>query len=213
MDVSHPIRAVVPTLDGPVLEVLARTTSPLTGREVHRLLGIGSLNGVRLALSRLVRQGLVRVEERAAAYFYLANRDHLAWPAVETLAGIRHSLVERLREELRSWVLQPSHASMFGSTARGDGDDGSDIDILLIRPDQVGEDDSPWADQVDRLRDLVQAWTGNHCQVFQLDLARLSEHVSAQDPLIGEWRRDAVKLAGEDLRVILRRLRAVGGRS
>src|SRR6266508_1038245 len=65
VDVAHPIRAVVPTLDGPVLEVLARTTRPLTGREIHRLAETGSPNGVRLALTRLSGQGLVHAEERA----------------------------------------------------------------------------------------------------------------------------------------------------
>lgn len=210
MDVAHPIRVVVPTLDGPVLEVLARTTGPLSGREVHRLADAGSPSGVRLALIRLVEQGLVLAEERAQAVFYTANRQHLAWPAVEILTGLRAALLGRLREELQGWTLQPIHASLFGSAARGDGDTGSDIDLLLLRPDGVEEDEPPWADQVDRLRERIRAWTGNHCQTFQLDRARLAEHVRISDPLVDELRRDAITLAGRDLRAVLRKLPRTG---
>jgi predicted nucleotidyltransferase len=212
MDLAHPIRVVSPTLDGPILEVLARTTGPLTVGEVHRLVEIGSLNGIRLALARLVRHGVVHADERTTAIFYRANRDHLAWPSVKGLVALRRSLVDRLQTEVRSWKQRPVHASIFGSAARGDGDTDSDVDILLVRPDAHDEDESPWADQVDRLRELVPTWTGNRCQAFQLDMARLGEHARARDPIVNEWLRDAIKLDGEDLRAVLRRLPAAGGR-
>jgi hypothetical protein len=44
--VAKPITAVVPTLDGPVLTVLAGTTSPCLS-EIARLSGRGSISGVR----------------------------------------------------------------------------------------------------------------------------------------------------------------------
>jgi len=200
VDLKHPVHAVVPTLDGPVLEVLARTTRPLTGREIHRLASRGSPNGIRLALGRLAEQGVVHAEQRSTAVYYTANRDHLAWPAVETLTSLRRTLLERLRTELESWQCAAIHASLFGSAARGDGDAASDIDLLLVRPDGVAEDDSPWAEQVDRLRRKVFIWTGNRCHAFQVDRGRLAEHAQADDPLIHSWLRDAIPLAGPDLR-------------
>ena len=210
MDVEFPIRSVVPTLDGPVLAVLARTTRQLTGREVHRLARTGSASGVRLVLARLAREGVVRAEERAAAVFYEANREHLAWPAVEILANLRRTLLDRLREEVRSWHFAPVHASLFGSAARADGDAGADIDILLVRPTGVDEDEPTWAEQVDHLRNKVESWTGNRCQPFQLDLDRMAEYVRAGDPLADEWRRDAIRLGGDDLRTVLRQLPNTG---
>lgn len=212
VDVAHPIRAVSPTLDGVILEVLARTTSPLTAPEVHRLADVGSPNGVRLALNRLAHQGLVSAERRANTVFYVGNRDHLAWPAVEALAGLRRTLINRLGEEVSAWEVEPVHVSLFGSAARGDGDADSDIDLLVIRPDRVDEEALPWAVQVDRLRELVPAWTGNHCHVFELNQARLAEHIRARDPIVDEWRRDAVGIAGDELRQVLRRLSHIGGR-
>lgn len=208
MDLTHPIRSVVPTLDGPILEVLARTTRPLSGLEVHRLAGTGSPNGVRLALARLVAQGVVNADERAHAFFYAANREHVAWPGVEILANLRSTLLDSLRNDLRAWTVQPVNAALFGSTARGDGAVESDIDVLLVRPDDVSEDDPPWAEQVALMRERVTSWTGNHCQAFQVDRARLAEHVRAHDPLVDELGRDAITLAGQDLRAVLRDLPA-----
>lgn len=210
LDFAHPIRTIIPTLDGPVLEVLARTTRPLTGREVHRLAQTGSANGVRLALTRLTEQGIVFAEQRSTAVFYAANRDHLAWPAVDILTSLRRTLLERIAAELDSWQPSPIHASLFGSAARADGGTASDIDLLLIRPDDIAEDDPPWAEQVDRLRDRVRAWTGNRCHAFELDRRRLAEHVQAKDPLVEAWLRDAIPLSGADLRTTLRRLSATG---
>lgn len=209
---ARPIRAVMPTLDGQILEVLSRTTRPLTGAEIHRIAGTGSENGIRKALARLSAQGVVTADERGRAIFYVGNREHLAWPAVELLSALRAGLLDRLRHELMSWSPAPVHASLFGSAARGDGDATSDIDVLLVRPDGIDEDESPWADQVDRLRDLVRRWTGNHCQTFQLDRDRLAEHVRADDPLVDGWKRDGIHMAGSSLAEQLRQLPDRSGR-
>ncbi|MFN3007547.1 nucleotidyltransferase domain-containing protein [Mycolicibacterium wolinskyi] len=197
---------MVSTLDGPVLEVLSRTTRSLTGREVHRLTGTGSPNGVRLALARLTEQGVVHAEQRSNAVFYSANREHLTWPAVQCLTALRSTLIRSLGDELTSWQCPPAHASLFGSAARGDGDATSDIDILLIRPDDVPNEDPLWDKQVDDLRERVWKWTGNRCHAFELDRHRLAEHVVAKDPLVDALLRDAIDLAGRDLGTILKDL-------
>ena len=202
MNVAHPLRGIIPTLDAPVIETLAATTRPLTGREVNRIAGVGSARGVHLVLRRLAAQGLVLVEERSNAGFYVANREHLAWQALESLARLRIALHTRLSEEIGAWSIQPLHASMFGSAARGDGDSSSDIDLLLIRPDGI-ESVERWDEQVDRLRHGVPRWTGNHCQAFDIGRRRLAEHVAAHDPLVDAWLTDGLHLAGSDLRDLI----------
>jgi predicted nucleotidyltransferase len=202
MNVAHPLRGIIPTLDAPVIEALAATTKPVTGREVNRLAGVGSPRGVQLVLRRLVAQGLVLAEARDNAGYYLANREHLAWRALESLARLRLALRDRLSEEIATWALQPLHASMFGSAARGDGDSASDIDLLLIRPGSI-ETIERWDQQLDRLREDVPKWTGNHCQAFDIGLARLAEHVAAHDPLLDAWLADGLHLAGSGLRDLI----------
>lgn len=203
MNVSHPIRGIIPTLDAPVIEVLAGTTRGLSGREVHRLAGVGSVRGVQLVLARLVAQGLVRADEHANATLYMANRSHLAWPALEALVGLRRHLLERLREIVAGWEIAPLHVSLFGSAARRDGGADSDIDLLIVRPDAVAEGNEAWEAQIDALRDQVMTWTGNRCQAFDVDRGRLGAHLAAGDPLVENWLRDGVLLAGEPLRSLI----------
>ena len=203
MNVSHPIRGIIPTLDAAVIEVLAGTTRGLSGREIQRLAGTGSVRGVQLVLARLISQGLVQGDEHAGATLYTGNRAHLAWPAIEALVSLRGVFLARLREVLSSWTLRPLHVSLFGSAARSDGDATSDIDLLVVRPDTVAEGDEAWEGQIDALRDHVVSWTGNRCQAFDINRVRLGAHVAARDPLVENWLRDEILLAGEPLTAVV----------
>jgi predicted nucleotidyltransferase len=203
----------VPKLDAPVLAVLARTRRPLTGRQVHQLAGAGSESGVRKVLARLAAQGLVHASEAGQAKLYVANREHVAWPAVDILCSLKSTLLDRLRDQIRSWAVPPRAAALFGSAARGDGGTSSDIDVLLVRPDEVDAADETWCRQVDVFRDRVEAWTGNHCQVYEVDSTGLREHAGhaeREEPIVAEWRRDAIPLFGEDLRAFSPYLRRKG---
>lgn len=202
MDVSHPVRGVIPTLDAPVLEVLAGTTKPLSGREVYRLAIAGSDRGVRLVLNRLVAQGLAVADAHAGSTLYVANRAHLAWPAIESLVGLRATLLDRLRDLIGGWPVTPVHASLFGSAARGDGDERSDIDVLIVRPDASPDD--AWEAQLDALRSWVLESTGNRCQIFDVDRSRFAEHVAAADPLVDAWRREGIHLVGTSIETLVR---------
>jgi hypothetical protein len=141
---------------------------------------------------------------------YPANREHLAWPAIEQLAGIRARLLERIRGTVAAWPIAPLHVSLFGSAARRDGDSESDIDVLLVRPDGVGEDDEAWESQVGTLRAAVGSWTGNRCQSFVIDRGRLASHLTAKDPLVENWLRDEVLILGEHLQAIIENLQGDG---
>lgn len=207
MDVSEPSRCVIPTLEGPVLDVLARTRAPLAGREVARLARAGSEAGVRLALHRLVDQGVVLAHERGGAVFYELNHDHLAFPAIQILVGLRRELLDRLIDLFPTWAVPPLHASLFGSAARRDGDTRSDIDVLLIHADEIDEDSEPWTSQVDDLRERVRRWTGNHCQLYQVDEQGIATHVRRKAGIVPEWARDSITLFGPDVSHFLARRR------
>lgn len=202
MHVGLPVRSVIPTVDAPVLAVLAGTTLPLTGRRIARLAG-ASHGAVNAVLARLVRGGLVDAERYGNAIVYTANRDHLAWPAIQSLADLRLATLELLRRELGQWTTPPLTAIVFGSFARGDGDDGSDIDLLVVRPvslSTAGEAASEqWLGQVEALQVRVRRATGNACQVLDLTLDRLGRHARESDPLVTSWRTDGLHVAGEPL--------------
>lgn len=203
MDVSRPYSAIGPFLDVDVLVTLEGTTRPLTGREVAELAARGSQKGVLRTLERLVQQGLVHRQEAGRALLYTLNRDHLAAPAVEWLAGMRRELLQRLREALTAWTLPPAHASLFGSLVRGEGDTQSDIDLFLVRPEGVTEDAAGWRGQVEGLADDVLRWTGNRLGVSELPAEDLDGLVRRDPPIVAALRRESVTLAGPEITEIL----------
>jgi predicted nucleotidyltransferase len=115
------------------------------------------------------------------------------------------------------------YASVFGSAARGDGDESSDIDLMLIHPPLPGEKQpariSPslrsqitdalgdfalssaemdaarqWEGQVDRLRELVEGWTGNALQVIDLSFYEWRHPSEESRLLFMEIARDGIEL-------------------
>jgi DNA-binding transcriptional ArsR family regulator len=207
MDLSRPWALIRSAIDMEVLRVLRGTTRPLTGREVARLVRAGSQPAVNASLRRLAEEGLVRADEAGRAYLYTLNREHLAAPAVELLADVRSELERRLRDEIARWEVAPVHVSMFGSAARGDGDTASDIDIFVVRPRDIPDDDPRWRDQLDRLAEQVLSWTGNHAglsEISETDLRRLRRD---RPPIVDELNRDAISIAGPEAAELLRRRR------
>ena len=180
-----------------MLEVVSGTTRPLAGREIHKIVGEGSSSGVWKVLNRLEEQGILLADRRSHATYYVANRDHLAWPSIESLVRLRGELTARLAAEIDGWSVAPLHASIFGSTARGDADVDSDVDLLLVRPEDLAPNAvDDWEGQLASVRDAVRRWTGNPCQTFVVTPSRLAEHVRANDPLVRGWLDDEILLTG-----------------
>lgn len=186
-----------------MLNVLAATTRPLTGREVARLAGRRSHAGVLEVLNRLTAHGLVDRQEAGRALLYVLNRDHLAAPAVELLAAMRTELFDRLRAAVAAWTTPPLHVSVFGSAARGDGGLDSDVDVLVVRPARVAEDESRWRDQLDGLAASIRRWTGNQAAIAELDEGALARLRDGEAPIAAELRTDAISIWGRPIAELL----------
>jgi predicted nucleotidyltransferase len=206
-----------------VLAALAAAGKPLTVGQVAHLAARGSEIGIRRSLARLVEQGTVRATLVGRNQVHELNRDHVAAQIAEALAGLRTELWKRFRSELESWRPRPLYACVFGSAARQDGDETSDIDLLLVHPPFPGEKKSPrlspgirsvladalggallsssefepvplWEGQIDRLRDLVERWTGNSLQIVDLSFYEWRHPHAQHRPLLGEVKRDGLEL-------------------
>lgn len=206
MDLGEPIRSVIPSAHGAVLAVLARTAAALNGRQVAALAeGAVSAKGAYNALQQLVEAGVVLVEVRPREKLYALNRRHLAAGAIEDLANLRGRLISALRAEIATWQPAPVGAWLFGSAARGDGDSASDVDLLLVRPSGVAEDDPPWLERGEELVDAVQGWTGNRCALIEYQEEELVDLMASDERLADELVRDAIALGGRmDLRSLRR---------
>jgi len=209
MDLKSPISTVVPSLDGPVLLVLARAEEGLSGRQIHKLAESGSVAGVRLVLQRLAATGLVHVDDLGNSLLYRLNRKHILAPIVDQLANVRSTLISRLADEISGWRIPPVHASVYGAIARGDGDLDSDVDLLLIRPDRHEFVDVLWEEQVGRLMQAVVDLTGNAAHVFELSQTELSGHLATEDPILNDWVQPSIQLTGVPLATLLAQFEAV----
>jgi hypothetical protein len=177
------------------MRVLAAADKAFTGREVHRRAGVASVEGIRLALGRLVEQGIVEAERAGRAVLYRLNRDHLGAPYVVALAALRLELGTRLRATVTAWPTPAAAVAMFGSAARGEADSGSDIDLLVVRPEDVHADDSQWRDQIVALERATSRWTGNDTRTLEYS-ARDFVALRYREPALVEATRDGIVLAG-----------------
>ncbi|WP_022886882.1 nucleotidyltransferase domain-containing protein [Glaciibacter superstes] len=206
MDLSNPISAIIPSLEGQVLRVLGHTTAPLSGSRIAELVATGSNPGVRSALNRLVLHGTVSARRSGPSIMYTANREHLLWPVIEAVVQATDDVMGDLEERIiavfekcfgRSGARHTTLA-LFGSVARFSSTLESDIDIVAIFADDVS---SHLIEQfVGDLTSEVERWTGNECNVFDLSSARLAEMVSSRDPMVASWQADSRTFHGPELR-------------
>jgi predicted transcriptional regulator len=197
MDLSNPLRAVAPGVEGDVLAVLLRTHAPLTGARVAAL-AERSETQVREVLRRQEQHGLVDVERHGQSYSYALNREHVLVPGLELLHSAMPTIEDRLRQLVADWVVAPTALLMFGSAARRDGDSDSDVDLLLVRPDDRDADDEAWSMQRHELARRVERWTGNAAQIVEFSTAELAKAVMREEPLIAQLRDDGILLAGRE---------------
>ncbi len=118
---------------------------------------------------------------------------------------MRRSVLNARVEELGHWRPSPVTALCVGSFARGDGDDDSNINVLLVRRAScvVRTSRKPTHRGPGRCSGSgTEFWrmTGNRCQVLDIDTGRLHDHVDIDEPLVANWRHDRVHLAGAALR-------------
>lgn len=186
------------------LRVLARTTRPLTGREVARLSAAGSQSSIQRALRRLARNGLVDAQEAGRALLYTLNREHVAVGPALALLGLHEELLRRISNAVAGWEIAPVHLSVFGSTARSDGDEGSDVDLFVVRPDAADEDDPRWRAQVDELQDRVRRWSGNVAAVSEVSERELRRLRRERPPIVSALTNEAITLLGPEAATLLR---------
>jgi hypothetical protein len=205
LDFTDPVTAIVPSLEGRVLVVLARAVQPLSGSRIAELIPDASNPGVRTALRRMLHHGVVQAQPSGHAILYSANREHLAWPAIQAVVDYATNVDTALRaritavadRELPEVDRPRTTIALYGSVARGQARPGSDVDLVVLSPD--GADHDATERLILALTVEVPAWTGNPCSVYDLTRARLQQLVADGDPMVASWRQDAITIAGPNL--------------
>ncbi len=198
MDFVHPVQAVIPGAQGRVLAVLAETTAELNLRTVARLARVSPAQASRV-LPGLVDLGLVERREVPPSSLFQLNHENVAAQVVIELARSRDLALERMGAAARELSIPPSSVIIFGSFARREADRESDIDAVIVRPDDIGDDDDSWTTAVDEWRRIVRAFTGNPVEVIEIGRSEAGDQLSSRGQLWRDVVQDGVVVHGATL--------------
>ncbi len=183
---GEPFGGLIPGARGAVLSVLLRTGAPLTGRQVHGMVSDEySLWSVQQALKALTRLGLVDTQTIGRAGVHTINDGHAAVPHLRALADP----IAMLRAAIETSVGSDVEAVIvFGSVARGEASEGSDIDLAVIAGPE-------WDGRAD-LQDAVATSVGNGCDVLVFTPSQFQQLARSGEPVVSDIIRDGVALIG-----------------
>jgi DNA-binding transcriptional ArsR family regulator len=191
--------SLVPEADRQLLLALLRTDIAVSGRALARMTGLSQPSAQR-ALVRLREAGLVLTESAPPALLYRANRDHLALPAISELLRLDERLRERLAKQVTRWAVRPVSVVLYGSVARGEAGTGSDVDVLVVRPDAVSAGDPVWAEQLSVASDSIGRWTGRRASVVELGETEARRGLRRGEPFLAAAAEEGLVIWGEALR-------------
>jgi len=156
----------------------------------------------------LVDLGLVERRETPPSSQFRLIRENVASRAIIDLAQSRDTALDQMEAAAAALSVSPVSVIVFGSFARGEADEHSDLDAIVVRPDDVDEDDDAWATAIEQWRSDARAITGNRIEILEV-----TNHV-VQTKLAGRtglWRdvvRDGVVVHGLTIEQLTRRVHA-----
>lgn len=195
MDFARPIEAVVPGAQGRVLAVLAETTAELNLRTIAQLGGMSQAQASRV-LPRLVELGMVERREVPPASLFRLVPEHVASRTLLTLARSFNVVSDEIGRLAASLPHPPVSVIVFGSFARRVASPDSDIDLLVVRPAHIDEDDEAWAESLEAWRGEVRRLTGNPVEVLEVSMDEVAAREPRRGPLWAEIRRDGHAVHG-----------------
>lgn len=195
MDYRDPLRALFPGVQGAVLSTLAATTRPLTLRQLANLAN-STPSQVSKHIDRLTRLGVV-CRERIGTVDQIVLCNSAVAHLFRAIATLHDTTLARMQELASQMNPAPLNATVFGSFARHEAGPDSDIDVVIVRPAAVTDDDA-WIDAIGSFTDAVWELTRHPVADIHLDEAELPEAMDR--PLWREVLLDGVTLAGTPLR-------------
>lgn len=198
MDFLRPVEAVVPGAQGRVLAVLAETTAELNLRTIARLADVSQAQASRV-LPGLVDLGIVERREVPPSSLFRLVPEHVASRAILDLARSVDAVIDEVGRLAGSLPVAPSSVILFGSFARREARTDSDIDVAVVRPELVDEDDEPWATSIEQWRNDVGRLTGNPVELLEVSAAEAVAALRSDSPLWMEIRREGRVVSGAGL--------------
>lgn len=146
--------------------------------------------------------GLVERREAPPSALFALVEHNVAARAVRALSRSREAVLEELGKLAREIEPSPTSAVVFGSFVRGAADALSDVDVVLVRPTDVDEDDEPWASSTDAWRSSARRLTGNSVQVLEIAEIEVARRLRRPTELWADAIRDGVVVFGSPLEAL-----------
>ncbi len=198
MDFVRPIEAVMPGAQGRVLAVLAETTAELNLRTIAQLSGVSQAQASRV-LPRLVDLGVVERREVPPSSLFRLVPEHVAARVVLDLARAADTVLDEIGRMAQALPFPPVSVIVFGSFARREAAPDSDIDIVVVRPNHIDEDDEAWAESIENWRRDVRRLTGNPVEVLEVSDDEAASRLTGRSQVWADIRREGRVVHGLSL--------------
>lgn len=202
VDFRRPLEAVIPGAQGRILAVMLRTSGELNLRTVARLAGVSIAQASRV-LPGLVDLGVIERREVPPSSLFRLVPEHIATQLLLDLSNVRGRMIAEMGRAAGKIRPVPVSVIAYGSFARGDGDVGSDIDVIIVRPTGIDEDDEQWLRTTERWRTTVNRMSGNVVEVLEVDADDVEKKLAGKSSLWSDVRRDGVVLFGSAIGELL----------
>jgi predicted nucleotidyltransferase len=204
VDFVRPIEAIVPGAQGRVLAVLVETTAELNLRTIAQLAGISQAQASRL-LPDLVALGVVERREVPPASLFRLVPEHVACRALLALARSTDTVLEEMGRLAGALPHPPVSVIVFGSFARREAEVDSDIDVVVVRPAEVDEDDDAWSSSLEAWRRDLRRLAGNPVEVLEVSADEAPTKLASRNQVWADIRRDGHVVHGlgvDELRAV-----------
>lgn len=188
------IEALIPGVQGRVLGALVRIDGPRTISEVARLADV-SRDRAATIVDDLERLGLVERRHAGRAHLVSLIDEN---PLAQSIRDIEHAhdrSIDALRHAARAIEPAPVFMALFGSWARGEATDDSDLDVAVIAGQ--GHDNDALLEALEVWSRFAERVTGRHPALLIAE-----RPTTARGAVWTSARRDAVVLidSAEDRR-------------
>ena len=196
MDYTRPVQALIPGAQGQILGVLAETTAQLNLTTISRLAGVSLAQASRV-LPELVHLGLVeRTEAPPSALFRLMD-ESLVGRLVRSMTDLRYRALGAVGDCTALQKPRPELVIVFGSFAHGEADADSDLDVVIVRPADIDDSDSAWAESIVTLNQDLARTLGNPVHILEVGAKDLERRLKSRSELWRSIRNEGIVVYGD----------------
>lgn len=116
--------------------------------------------------------------------------EHVAARAVLQLVDAHDLALQELARSASELNPAPTSVVIFGSFARAEAVTASDLDVLVVRPDAVDEDDADWRREIDEWAQRARRVTGNRVELLEVSESEAGRRRRSRQPLWLDGQRD-----------------------